>query len=135
LERQLNKINYLPIQSRKGVRDAELVYTSISVNTVRSRNLAGFNDISRTVTITELCSCPSYVVCCPFIWKPRGFKNFSLLLAANVAGEENAGTFGGNKFALISAYRVCCPDYLQEQRNGLGVERLKIDQKMDRCVH
>jgi len=27
--------------------------------------------------------------------------NFSLLLAANVASEENVGTFGGNKFALL----------------------------------
>jgi len=37
-------------------------------------------------------------------------KNYSLLVAANVTGEENVGTFGGNAFALISAYRVCCPD-------------------------
>jgi hypothetical protein len=52
------------------------------------------------------------------------------LLAVNVAGEENAGTFGGNKFALISAHRVCCPDQLQEQRNGLGLRRLNSDQKV-----
>jgi hypothetical protein len=41
--------------------------------------------------------------------------------------------FEENKFSIITAYRVCCPDLSHKHQNRLGMEMLKLQKLRPMC--